>query len=174
VVGAEAFSLLGGTNFSCTPVRRTRPCPAPSDSFVRWLDIDLSEYGFGIGVLHVMAAGSSTPSTAAKTSFWNAVRHASGDRLQEPFLFVGDWNMGAYRIDETDKTFVGAEHFGRLSKLGWTDMWRHHHPGVTEWTWYSKLKGGTRGTRTRTTVCAPLVIQVWIRKCTVSFRQLTS
>ena len=24
-------------------------------------------------------------------------------------------------------------------------MWRHNHTGPTEWTWYSKLKGGARG-----------------------------
>ncbi|PYT25218.1 MAG: hypothetical protein DMG58_24660 [Acidobacteria bacterium] len=56
-------------------------------------------------------------------------------RLQEPFRFVG----------EIGKTFVCAEHFGRLSTLGWTDMWRHHNPGETEWAWYSKLKTGARG-----------------------------
>jgi exodeoxyribonuclease III len=133
--------------FSRTPTRRTRPCPAPSDSLVRWLDIDLPEYGFGIGVLHVMAAGSSAkdPSTVAKTRFWDAVLQAVEARLQEPFLFVGDWNTGAHRLDEIGKTFVCAGHFGRLSTLGWTDMWRHHNPGETEWTWYSKLKGGARG-----------------------------
>ena len=51
--------------FSPTPMRRTRPCPAPSAGLVRWLDIDLPEYGFGIGVFHAMAAGSSksTPQT---------------------------------------------------------------------------------------------------------------
>jgi hypothetical protein len=50
----------------------------------------------------------------------------------------------AHRADETGKTFVCAEHFGKLSASGWTDMWRQHNPGTTEWTWYSKLKGGAR------------------------------
>lgn len=31
--------------FSRTPLRRTRPCPAPSAGLVRWLDIDLPEFG---------------------------------------------------------------------------------------------------------------------------------
>ena len=47
--------------------------------------------------------------------------------------------------DETGKTFVCAAHFAKLSSLGWTDLWRHHNSGATEWTWYSKLKGGVRG-----------------------------
>jgi exonuclease III len=65
-------------------------------------------------------------------------------RLPEPFLFVGDWNTGAHRLDESGKTFVCDQHFARLSALGWTDLWRHHNPGVTEYTWYSKRKGGVR------------------------------
>jgi exonuclease III len=133
--------------FSRTPMHRTRLCPAPPESPVRWLDIDLPEYGFGIGALHIMAAGSSKkhPTNMAKTRFWEVVLQAAEARLQEPFLFVGDWNTGAHRLDETGKTFVCAEHFGKLSTLGWTDMWRHHNPGITECTWYSKLKGGARG-----------------------------
>ncbi|HYW42112.1 MAG TPA: endonuclease/exonuclease/phosphatase family protein [Bryobacteraceae bacterium] len=133
--------------FSRTPMRRTRPCPAPSDSLVRWLDLDLPEHGFGIGVLHVMAAGSHKkhPTNLAKTRFWDAMLQAAEARLQEPFLFLGDWNTGAHRLDETGRTFMCSEHFLRLSTLGWTDMWRHHNPGITEYTWFSKLKGGARG-----------------------------
>ena len=133
--------------FSRTTIRPIRPCPAPPESLVRWLDIDLPEYGLGIGVLHVMAAGSSArhPLNVAKARFWDAMLLAAKARMQMPFLLVGDWNTGLHRLDETGKTFVCADHFGKLSTLGWTDMWRFHNPGVTEWTWYSKLKGGVRG-----------------------------
>jgi hypothetical protein len=48
--------------FSRTPMGRKRPCPAPSAGLVRWLDIDLPEYGFGIGVLHVTRFLASRPS----------------------------------------------------------------------------------------------------------------
>src|SRR5947208_2158451 len=34
------------------------PCPAASEHQARWLDVDL-EHGFGLAVLHIMAAGSS-------------------------------------------------------------------------------------------------------------------
>jgi exodeoxyribonuclease-3 len=124
---------------------RLKPCPAPPESQFRWLDIDLPEYGFGIGVLHIMAAGSSakSPCTVAKTRFWDTVLQAAEARLREPFLFVGDWNTGAHRLDESGKTFVCVEHFAKLSTLGWTDLWRHHNPGATEFTWYS-VKGGIR------------------------------
>jgi hypothetical protein len=44
-------------------------------------DIDLPEYGFGIGVL-VMAAGSSKkhPTNVAKTRFWEVVLQAAESR----------------------------------------------------------------------------------------------
>jgi len=133
--------------FSQTPMTRTRRCPVPPEATARWLDIDLPDYGFGIGVLHIMAAGSSKkhPTNVAKTRFWEVVLQAAESRWHEPFLFAGDWNTGAHRVDETGKTFVCAEHFGKLSALGWKDMWRHHNPGITEGTWDSKLKGGARG-----------------------------
>ena len=35
--------------------------------------------------------------------------------------------------------------FAKLSAMGWTDLWRHHNPGITEYTWFSKFKGGARG-----------------------------
>ena len=131
--------------FSRTPIH-LNPCPAPPESQFRWLDIDLPEYGYSVVVLHIMAAGGSvkSPCTVAKTRLWNAVIAVADARLHEPYMFVGDWNTGAHRLDETGKTFVCAEHFARLSALGWIDLWRHHNPGVTEYTWYSKLKGGVR------------------------------
>jgi exodeoxyribonuclease-3 len=124
-----------------------KPCAAPPESQVRWIDIDLPEYGFSVCALHIMAAGSTvnSPCNIAKARFWNAVLANAKSRLQEPCLLIGDWNTGAHRLDEAGRTFVCAEQFASLSAIGWTDMWRHHHPGATEWTWYSKFKGGARG-----------------------------
>jgi exonuclease III len=131
--------------FSRAPVR-LKICPAPPESQFRWLDIELPLYGFGIGVLYIMAAGSSTksPCTVAKHRFWDTVVQAAEARLHEPFLFVGAWNTGAHRLDASGKTFVCDEHVAKLSALGWTDLWRHHNPGVTEFTWYSTRSGGVR------------------------------
>ena len=132
--------------FSRAPILR-KPCAAPLESQVRWLDIELPEYGFSLCALHIMAAGSAvnSPCNVAKAQFWNAVLVVAEARLQHPYLLLGDWNTGAHRLDEAGKTFVCSEQFTRLSAIGWTDMWRHHHPGSTEWTWYSRFKGGVRG-----------------------------
>src|SRR5690348_5278595 len=73
---AETSKPAGNENgiavFSRTPLQCTRRCPAAPEHRVRWLDIDLPEEGFGVGVLHVMAAGSSKkhPLNIAKVRFW--------------------------------------------------------------------------------------------------------
>lgn len=53
-------NVNGIAAFSRTPMRSTGPCPPPPEGFGRWLDIDLPEYGFGDGVLHIMAAGADS------------------------------------------------------------------------------------------------------------------
>jgi exodeoxyribonuclease-3 len=138
----------GICTISRTPMLRKRPCPAPSENAARWLDIDFPEQGFGIAALHILCSVPKVKDAVrgeAKTRFWNAVLGAAEERLQEPFLFIGDFNTGAHRVDEPGRTFFCAEHFANLSALGCTDMWRHHNPATTEWTWYSKFKGGAQG-----------------------------
>ena len=123
------------------------PCPGARGHRVRWLELDLPEPGFGLSVLHIPAAGSSKthPLNIEKRRYWDAVVSAAGARLRKPHLLVGDWNTGAHKMDEKGTTYVCAEHFLKLSAIGWTDLWRHFNPGTTEWTWYSTFKGGVRG-----------------------------
>jgi exonuclease III len=141
--------------FSRAQMLRAQQCPAAPEHRVRWLDIDLPEYGFGIGVLHIPAAGSSKahPLNVSKKRYWDTVLRVAQSRLHEPSLLVGDWNTGAHHVDEKGRTFVCSEHFLRMPELGWTDMWRHHNHGATEWTWFSKLKGGARGNGFRLDHC---------------------
>ena len=153
---------------SCRGRRWSAPVlvPAPPENIVRWLDIDLPEHGFGCGALHILCLVPKLKDGVpgqAKTRFWNAVFGAAAARLHEPFLLVGDLNTGAHRVDETGKTFVCAEHFGKLSAPGWTDMWRHHNPGATEWTWYSKLNGGARGNGFRLDHAFATRRRAWLR-----------
>lgn len=140
-----AEKINGVAVFSRTPLRR-RKCPAPPEDYFRWLDVELPEDGFGLGVLQIRAAtgGVRHPSTVAKKRFWDTVLEAAETRLHQPFLFTGAWNTGARGLDEEGQTFVCAEHFARLSALGWTDLWRHYNPSATEWTWRSHQGNGFR------------------------------
>jgi exodeoxyribonuclease III len=132
--------------FARTPLRAL-PCPAAPEHRGRWLDVEAPEFGFKLNVLRIMAAGSSKmhPLSLEKARFWNTVVDVAEARLDEPWLMAGAWNTGAQRVDETGKTFVCSEQFLKLSAMGWKDLWRHHNPGTTEWTWYSTRKGGVRG-----------------------------
>jgi exonuclease III len=140
---AEPPNQNGVAVFSRTPVLRVRPSSAPLGEEVRWLDIELPDFGFGIGLLHIMAAGGSrkSPKTIAKLAMWDAIVAAAEARRSQPFLFAGAWNTGTHRLDEPGSSFVGDGHFAKLTELGWTDLWRHDHPGSTEFTWYWKARG---------------------------------
>jgi exodeoxyribonuclease-3 len=137
-----AKSINGIAVFSRTPLRRTT-CPAPSQHRFRWLDLDLPDHGFGLAVLQLPAA-TRADTKASKRLLWDAVIQAAEARLDQPFLLTGAWNTGAHHLDETGKTYVCAEHFAKLSELGWIDLWRRHNPGRTEWTWYSSHGNGFR------------------------------
>src|SRR5207248_5822694 len=102
------------------------------------------------GSLHIVTSVPSLPQQRrgyAKKSFWDSVLAAADDRIDQAFMFVGDFNTGLHRIDERGKTFFCAEHFRRLSINGWVDAWRHVHGECFEPTWFSVLPGGAKETR---------------------------
>ena len=140
----ESTDPSGSENGLCVlsrvPIRRVS-APTPPDNAVRWINLYLPDHGFQIGVLHIVCAGRSG---AAKTRFWNAVLTSAQQVYNDPFLFVGDLNTGLHRIDEVGRTFVCAEQFRQMTELGWIDLWRAFNSESTEFTWYSKLRGGIR------------------------------
>ena len=135
-------SINGIAVFSRTPLHR-ETSPAPPEHRFRWLDLHLPDHGFGLTVLQILAA-TTAESKTSKRILWDAVLAAAEARRDRPFLLTGAWNTGAHRLDETGKTYICAEHFARLSDLGWIDLWRRHNPGRTEWTWYSTHGNGFR------------------------------
>jgi exonuclease III len=86
---AETTEPSGNVNgiavFSRVPMRRV-PSPAAPEHHMRWLDVDLAEHGFSIGVLHVPAAGSSKthPLNVSKVRYWDTVLRVAEARLHEP------------------------------------------------------------------------------------------
>ena len=76
--------------------------------------------------------------------FWDAVLLDASDRASDPFVFIGDLNTGLRRIDERGGTFHCADHFARMSALGWTDAWRHCNGSAVEPTWISTARNGFR------------------------------
>jgi len=121
---------------------------APAENAIRWLDINFPSQGLGLGILYVPGSTSgsrSLPRGHVKRRFWDAVLSAAEARINQPFMFVGDFNTGLHWVDEREKTFFSADQFERLSTTGWVDSWRYFHGERLEPTWYSVLKGGVRG-----------------------------
>jgi exodeoxyribonuclease-3 len=150
-VYSAASDPVGSDNGICVlsrnPLRRGISTEAPQENAARWLNIDLPRHGMGFAAVHVLTSvpRSSDPPGIAKTRFWDAILRSALDRQKEPFMFVGDFNTGLHLQDEMGKTFVCAEHFGRLTASGWIDAWRHFNGSGLEATWYSRLPGGRQG-----------------------------
>lgn len=158
----ESTTPSGRDNGICvvsrTPLQRRPSPPVPPENAVRWLDADLPAFGFGVGVLHIVGSAPKLNERRgdAKARFWEAVLSTAQTRHDTPFIFIGDFNTGAHCIDEAGATFFCAEHFGRMTALGWTDLWRAFNTNATEYTWYSKRKGGAwERIPFRSCVCVP-------------------
>jgi hypothetical protein len=126
---------------------RRRKCPAPPEDYFRWLDVDLPEEKLGLAVLQIRAAtgGARHPATGGQEAVLGS-RAGSGGSAAAPTVPVHrrvEYGHAPVWTKE-GKSFVCAEHFTRLSELGWTDLWRHFNPGATEWTWRSHQGNGFR------------------------------
>jgi exonuclease III len=110
----------------------------PLENAARWLDVDVLPFGFGIGALHIPTAlGRLEPNGCSKQRFWTALIEAARERINEPFIFVGDLNTGLRGIDERGRSFICDKEFKQMTALGWTDAWRRFHGTEFEPSWVS-------------------------------------
>ena len=132
---------------SRNPLRPGLAGEAPQENVARWLNIDLPGHRFGFAAVHILTSvpGTSERPGVAKTRFWDAILRSALGRQSAPFMFIGDFNTGRHQEDELGKTFVCADHFGRLTASGWIDAWRHFNGSGLEATWYSRFPGGRQG-----------------------------
>ena len=125
------------------PIHRV-PDPSPTPCGGNgWVESAIPDLGFSIVCTHIPMNSPKQPTL--KNEYWDAVLAAGQRRITEPVLLIGDFNTGKHRIDETGRTFHCADKFGQLEESGRTDAWRHFHGAETEYTWYSRFKGGARG-----------------------------
>jgi exonuclease III len=86
----------------------------------------------------VFVCGVYMPQRTAKLPYWEAlIAHARASGVN---LLIGDFNTGNNDLDKDPKgaKFIGPEMPGRLVESGYTDVWRSLHPGVREYSWYSR------------------------------------
>ncbi len=76
-----------------------------------------------------------------KNSFWEGVLAYAHELNSRPCLLIGDFNTTKHFVDEKESAVPGSQHVEALENLGWTECWRKHNPGVTEYTWFHKVSG---------------------------------
>jgi exodeoxyribonuclease III len=84
------------------------------------------------------------PQLKAKVSLFEFILRKTPGLIGEPTLLVGDFNTGKHFLDEDKTTFTVPFYLDRMEAAGWTDAWRHFHPGGREYTWYSTHGNGFR------------------------------
>lgn len=121
---------------------------AARDPFERLDATDLAESDrarcilLQVGDLHLGAF--YFPQRDAKASLFEFILRRTPELVAKDALLVGDLNTGKHHLDEDGATFVVPYYLDRLEAAGWTDAWRHHHPGGREYTWYSTQGNGFR------------------------------
>lgn len=86
----------------------------------------------------VVLCGVYMPQRTEKLRYWEAlIADARRDGVD---LLIGDFNTGNNDLDKDPKgaKFIGPEMPGRLTASGYSDVWRSLHPGVREYSWFSR------------------------------------
>ncbi|WP_024449013.1 endonuclease/exonuclease/phosphatase family protein [Mycolicibacterium iranicum] len=86
----------------------------------------------------ICVCGVYMPQKMAKLPYWETL--VCGARDAGIDLLIGDFNTGNNDLDKDPRgaKFIGPEMPGRLVAQGYTDMWRSLHPGVREYSWFSR------------------------------------
>ncbi len=144
---------------SVLPLRRISVANAPQEPG-RWIYLAVGgDHPFRLGGMHI-----PNQVTGRKGEFHAGVVDVAS-RHKGPLVLVGDTNSGRIGIDEENPVFNLAtdQWFGQLSAAGCVDLFRHHHPEATEYTWYSP--NGNNGFRLdqifSSTQLADQVERVW-------------
>jgi exonuclease III len=115
---------------SKTPISsRHSGIPALDDSGL-WLEIAVPAHRFRLGVVHV-----PTKTQNKMKEFLSALVEVGSRYSNRSFLFAGDFNTGIGPADGPLKNFGDGDRFVALQENGFTDMWRHFHSDLIEFTY---------------------------------------
>ena len=116
--------------FSKSPIQRHLSGISLLEDSGLWLEVSVPAHGFKLGVLH-----APTSSRLRMREYLSALVTVAEKRSRRSFLFVGDFNTGEPPADGPIKNFGDVDRFTSLQTAGFTDVWRHLHPGCIEYTW---------------------------------------
>ena len=113
--------------------RIATPRDLPEALHTRWLDVRLPAAGGDVSITGVHVPDDSRPT--AKAAFWRRMVDLATNRASERHLFIGDFNTGRHRLDESGATFGCTSLLGAVCTLGYVDAFRHFEPERREWSW---------------------------------------
>lgn len=106
----------------------------------RWLETAVPDLGLSLGGVHIPCGGRAS----GRTDFFRELVDIARDRAAEPFVLIGDFNVGRHHLDEEGKSFSCTRYLRELEAAGYVDAWRTLHPEAREYTWYSHEGKGFR------------------------------
>lgn len=139
--------LLLASKTPIAPAKR----PTPDLDGERWLEVRCEALDLEALVVHVPGSddnkfkdGYGISGTKRKELFWQRVVAWAEKHRTDRALILGDFNTG-FRIDAQGTPFKHSNYMAELISTGFVDTWRHRHPEVRDFTWYSKRKDPDTG-----------------------------
>ncbi|OBF91604.1 endonuclease/exonuclease/phosphatase [Mycobacterium sp. 852002-51163_SCH5372311] len=124
---------------------------SPDIDCERWLNVRVTELDLDVLAVHIPGApdhkfedGRGISGAKRKELLWERTIKYAVDHKERRAIIMGDFNTG-FRIDTEGEMFAMSHYMKYLADIGFVDMWRHLHPEILDYTWYSKRKDKTTG-----------------------------
>ncbi|RUP02318.1 MAG: hypothetical protein EKK34_25175 [Mycobacterium sp.] len=125
--------------------------PAPDVDRERWLALRITDLDLDILAVHIpgapdnkFEAGYGISGAKRKELMWERILAYAAEHQDQRAMVVGDLNTGL-RIDAEGAMFKKSHYMRSLIDTGFIDTWRHQHPQVRGYTWYTKRKDKQTG-----------------------------
>lgn len=114
-----------------------RDCPSPD----RWLHVVIRTAELEIGAAYIPNAERCK---TEKAEYWRWLLEIGPKLSSRSTMICGDFNTGLPLIDEDGMTLKCSGSMAHMLSSQWTDLWRMHHPGERESSWWSNAGNGFR------------------------------
>jgi len=124
---------------------------APEFDQERWLALRITELDLDVLAVHIPGApdnkfedGYGISGAKRKELMWERILAYAAEHRDQRAMVAGDFNTGL-RIDAEGTMFKKSHYMQSLIDSGFIDTWRHQHPQVRGYTWYTKRKDKQTG-----------------------------
>lgn len=132
----------------------------------RWAEVTIPRRNLVIAGVYVPVTGNQP---AQKRRMWRAIHEAAASRSEDAYLIMGDFNTGDIPLDKShpSRPFRFTSEYRALTKIGFTEAWRHLNPSVQEFSWF---RSDGRGFRIDHAFISP-VLRTRLKACRYSHHE---